>query len=132
MRCLTGVDHVSRQTCLGQERGFGGYELCGARALIGRLLLLYIEGLMLDPMCDTPHVQVTIVALQRSSKVTESVDSIPMRSAQSSAVLNTQASVSPRRRTTHSLKVIVYEWLKKTTTMQFVYVLFIASKRGEY
>ena len=23
---LTGVDHVSRQTCLGQKRGFGGYE----------------------------------------------------------------------------------------------------------
>ena len=89
MRCLTGVDHVSRQTCLGQERGFGGYELFGTRALIGRLSLCYVEDLMLDPMCGTPHVQVTIVALQRSSKFAESVDSIPMRSAQSSAVLNT-------------------------------------------
>ena len=35
--------------------------------------VLYVEGLMLDPMCDTPHVQVTIVALQLSSKVAESV-----------------------------------------------------------
>ena len=73
MRCLTGVDHMSRQTCLGQERDFGGYELCGTRALVGRLSLCYTEGLMLDPMCDTPHVRVTIAALQRSSKVTESV-----------------------------------------------------------
>ena len=73
MRCLTGVDHVSRQTCLGQERDFGGYELCGTRALVGRLSLCYIEDLMLEPMCDSPHVQVTIVALQRSSKVDESV-----------------------------------------------------------
>ena len=60
---LTGVDHVCRQTCLGQERDFGSYELCGTRALVGRLSLCYVEGLMLDPMCDTPHVQVTIVAL---------------------------------------------------------------------
>ena len=35
--------------------------------------VLYVEGLMLDPMCDTPHIQVTIVALQLSSKVAESV-----------------------------------------------------------
>ena len=34
---------------------------------------LYVEGLMTDPVCDTPHVQVTIVALQLSSKVAESV-----------------------------------------------------------
>ena len=73
MRCLTGVDHVSWQTCMGEERDFGGYELCGMRALVGRLSLCYVEGLMLDPMCDTPHVQVTIVALQLSSKVAESV-----------------------------------------------------------
>ena len=87
---LTGVDHVSRPTCLGQERDFGGYELCGTRALVGRLSLSYVEGLMLDPMCDTPHVQVTPNALQLSSEVAESVNSIPMRSARSSAVLNTQ------------------------------------------
>ena len=67
MRYLTGVDHVSRQTCPGQERDFGGYELCGTRALVGRLSLCYVEGLILDHMCDTPHIQVTIVALQRSS-----------------------------------------------------------------
>ena len=35
--------------------------------------VLYIEGLMLDPMGDTPHVQVPIIALQLSSKVAESV-----------------------------------------------------------
>ena len=70
---LTDVDHVSRQTCLGQERDFGGYKLFGTRALVGRLSLCYVEGLMLDPMCDTPHVRVTIVAPQRSSKVAESV-----------------------------------------------------------
>ena len=74
MRCLTCADHVSRQNCLGQERNFGGYELCGTRALVGQLSLCYVEGLiMLDPMCDTPHVQVTIVALQLSSEVAESV-----------------------------------------------------------
>ena len=70
---LTGVDHVSRQACLGQEKDFGGYELCETRALVGRLSLCYVEGLTLDPMCDTPHVQVTIVALQRSTKAAESV-----------------------------------------------------------
>ena len=35
--------------------------------------VLYVEGLMLYSMCDTLHVQVTIVALQLSSKVAESV-----------------------------------------------------------
>ena len=45
----------------------------GRRHLVGRLSLCYVEGLMLDPVCDTPHVQVTIVALQRSLKVEESV-----------------------------------------------------------
>ena len=42
---------------------------------VGRpaVIVLYVEGLMLDSMCDTPHVQVTIVALQLSSKVEESV-----------------------------------------------------------
>ena len=35
--------------------------------------VLYVKGLMLYSMCDTPHVQVTIVALQLSSKVAESV-----------------------------------------------------------
>ena len=35
--------------------------------------VLYVEGPMLDSMCDTPHVQVTIVALQLFSKVAESV-----------------------------------------------------------
>ena len=70
---LTDVDHVSRQTCLGLERDFGGYELCGTRALIGRLSLCYVEGLMPDLECDTPYVQVTIVALQRSSKAAEYV-----------------------------------------------------------
>ena len=35
--------------------------------------VLYVEGLMLDPLCDTPHVQVPIVAFQLPSKVAESV-----------------------------------------------------------
>ena len=35
--------------------------------------VLYVEGLVLDPMCGTPHVHVTIVALQLSSKVAESL-----------------------------------------------------------
>ena len=35
--------------------------------------VLYVEDIMLDPISDTPHVQVTIVALQMSSKVAESV-----------------------------------------------------------
>ena len=64
---------MSRQTSLGQERDFGGCELCGTRALVGRLSLCYVEGPMLDLICDTPHVQVTIVALQLSSEVAESV-----------------------------------------------------------
>ena len=38
-------------------------RICGTRASVWRLSLCYVEGLMLDPMCDTPHVQVTIVAL---------------------------------------------------------------------
>ena len=44
-------------------------------AVISRaaVTVLYVEGIMLDPMCDTPHVPVTIVALQLSSKVAESV-----------------------------------------------------------
>ena len=74
MRCLTGVDLVSRQTYLDQERNFGGHELCGAWAPVGELALCYmVEGLMLDYLCDTPHAQVTVVALQLSSKVAESV-----------------------------------------------------------
>ena len=44
-------------------------------AVISRaaVTVLYVEGIMLDPMCDTSHVPVTIVALQLSSKVAESV-----------------------------------------------------------
>ena len=38
---LTGVDYVSRQTCLGQERDFGGYERFGTRASVGKLSLCY-------------------------------------------------------------------------------------------
>ena len=37
------------------------------------VIVPYVEGLMLDPMCNTPHIQVTIVGLQLSSKVLESV-----------------------------------------------------------
>ena len=45
-------------------------ELCGTRLSVGELSLCYtVEGLMLDSSCDTPYVQVTIVALQPSSKV---------------------------------------------------------------
>ena len=39
---LTGVDHVSGQTCLGQERDFGGYELCETQSLVGHLSLCYM------------------------------------------------------------------------------------------
>ena len=47
-------------------------------SLVGELSLCYtIEGLMLDSVCDTPHVQVTIVALQLSSKVAGSVIQYP-------------------------------------------------------
>ena len=75
--------------------------------------VLYVEGLMLDPMCDTLHVQITIVALQLSSKVAESVRfhthafSSKLRSYQYTGVRES----TPRRRTTYSLKIIVYEWL---------------------
>ena len=37
------------------------------------VIVPYVEGLTLDPMCNTPHTQVTIVGLQLSSKVSESV-----------------------------------------------------------
>ena len=39
-------------------------KVCGAEASVGGLSLCYtLEGLMLDYLCDTPHVQVTVVAL---------------------------------------------------------------------
>ena len=48
-------------------------KLCGARASVGEMSPCYIiEGLMLDFFCDTPHVQVTVVALRLPSKVAES------------------------------------------------------------
>ena len=67
------MDNVSRQTCFGQERDLLVVELGGVRASVGKLsLVLSIEGLMLDYVCDTPHVQVTVVALQLPSKIAES------------------------------------------------------------
>ena len=75
--------------------------------------VLYVEGPMLDSVCDTPYVQVTIVALQLFSKVAESICfhthafSSKLRSSQHTSVRES----TPRRSTTHSLKVIVYEWL---------------------
>ena len=48
-------------------------KLCGARASVGELPLCYrMEGLMMYSLCDTPHVQVTVVVLQLPSKVAES------------------------------------------------------------
>ena len=48
-------------------------KLCEARASVRELSLCYtLEGLKLDSLCDTPHVQVTVVALQLPSKVAES------------------------------------------------------------
>ena len=84
------------------------WDACVSRAAV---TVLYVEGLMLDPMCDTPHVQVTIVALQPSSKVAESVwlhthaFSSKLRSSQHTGVRES----TPRRSATHSLKPIVYE-----------------------
>ena len=67
------MDHVSRQTCFGQERDLVVVKLCGARALAEELSLCYtVEGLMLGFLCDTPQVQVTVVALQLLSKVAKS------------------------------------------------------------
>ena len=73
MRCLNRLDHVSRQTCFGQERDLAVVKLCGARASAEELSLCYtVEDLMLDSLCDTPQVQVTVVALQLLSKVAKS------------------------------------------------------------
>ena len=67
------MDYLSRQTCFGQENDLVAVKLCRARASVGELSLCYtIEGLMLDYFCDTPHDQVTVVALQLSSKIAES------------------------------------------------------------
>ena len=67
------MDHVSRQTCSGQERDLVFLKLCGARASVGELSLCYtIESLMLGSLCDTALVQVIVVALQLPSKVAES------------------------------------------------------------
>ena len=75
--------------------------------------VLYVEGLMQDPICDMPHVQVTIVTLQLSSKVAESVSfhthafSSKLRSSQHTGVRES----TPRRSTIHSLKATAYEGL---------------------
>ena len=88
-------------------------KLCEARASAGELSLCYtLEGLMLDSLCDTPYVQVIVVALQLPSKVVESVhDSIPIRSAQSSAALRHTGvrESNPQPSTTHSVKATVYK-----------------------
>ena len=66
------MDHVSRQTCSGQERDLVFVKLCRARASVAELSLCYtIEGLMLDSLCGTPHLQAIVVALQLPSKVAE-------------------------------------------------------------
>ena len=42
MRCLADADHVSRQTCLGLERYFGGYEaMWDAGVSRGTVTVLY-------------------------------------------------------------------------------------------
>ena len=47
-------------------------KLCEARASVGELSMCYrLEGLMLDSLCDTSDVQVTVVVLQLPSKVAE-------------------------------------------------------------
>ena len=87
-------------------------KLCGARASVGDLLLCYtVEGLMLDFICDTPHVQATVAAIQLSSKSQRLHDSIPTRSAQSSAALRHTGvrESNPQPSTTHSVKATVYE-----------------------
>ena len=107
---FTDEDHVSRQTCFGQERYLVVVKLCGARTSVGELSLCYtVEGLMLDSLCDTLHVQVAVFALQLSSQRVH--DSILMRSAQRSAALrNTGIRESnPQPSATHSMKTIVYE-----------------------
>ena len=68
------MGRVSRQTCLDQERDFGGYETMWDASICRKAVtVLYVEGLMLDSMCETLHVQVIVVALQLSSKAAESV-----------------------------------------------------------
>ena len=48
-------------------------KVCGARASVGELSLCYrMEGLMMDSLCNTPHVQVTVVVLRFPSKFPES------------------------------------------------------------
>ena len=45
----------------------------GAGICRAAVTVLYVEDLMPDSMCDTPHVQGTIVVLLLSSKVAEGV-----------------------------------------------------------
>ena len=95
-----------------RERDLVVVKLCWARASVGELSPCYkIEGLKLDSLCDTPHVQVTVVAFQLPSKSWRVHDSIPMRLAQSSAALRHTGvrESNPQPSTTHSVKAAEYE-----------------------
>ena len=74
MRCFDGCRSCVLADLSGPGKRLVVMNYVGRGVSRAAVTVLYVEGLMLDPMmCDMPHVQVTIVSLQLSSKVAESV-----------------------------------------------------------